>query len=245
MLFLSTEDIDDPLAMRILEALVAADWSVEHSPRNPGRGPDARWSDWYSQGCADTLGRADVSLGVCTPGWDGSSWMAHEGETALELGVPLFLWNPRHYAIPLGMRRYAERPLDDSISVAIAELDAYRAAPLSPLDRHLARLCRFIKRLAGCPEWSDVLVAENLAFPIGLEGLVSPTAFTERFNTLLVTCSWVNLHAVGLIRHHLVVSVETPSYRGAPSNPASIQLSGPESRVADLPGWELGLIAHI
>lgn len=239
-LFISAENMDDPLAATMLASLLASGWQVEHSPHSTDRDADPRWSDWYARGCTEALSRADVFLAVVTPGWDGSTWMAHEAETALDSGVPLFIWNPRKVAIPLGMRPYAERPLGKSLVAATAELDAYRGNPRTQLDRHLARLARFIARLPGCPEWSDVLLGENLSPDASRKELATPSAYAARFNELLATCSWINLQAAGLVQQHLVVSVESSRPHGSAECLASVQLAGPEASIAARSGWALG-----
>jgi hypothetical protein len=167
--------------------------------------------------------------------------MGHEGEAALDAGLPVFFWNPNGTKIPLGMRPLAERPLDDSLDAAVKQLAAYRAAPMSLLDRHLSRLFRFIKRMPGCPTWSDVLLAENIRDNDNFDSLLSPAAYTERFAQLLASRPWVNLHAVGLLQRTLVVSIEASGDARPRETDASVQLSGPENRVTAETGWKLAL----
>ena len=237
-IFVSAEDIDDPLALSFREALSADAWTVDHSPRNPRRGEDPRWEHWYGSGCLQALARADVFVAVATDGWDGSTWMATEAEVALDQGLQPFLWNPDHVSIPLGMCRYAEQPLDDSIVSAIRQLAAHRAASPPLIDRHLRRLFRFLKRLPGCPNWSGVLIGHGVP-PIGPFGdLSNPAEYADEFEAQVATRSWVNLHAVGILRDCLVVSVELPA-QSSPTSGASVQLSGPEVAVARQAGWKL------
>ena len=66
--------------------------------------------------------RASVVVTVVTNGWDGSTWMAHEAQTALDLGRQLFCWNPDQRTIPLGMVRYTRKPLPPDLELALAHV---------------------------------------------------------------------------------------------------------------------------
>jgi hypothetical protein len=92
---------------------------VEHSPRSPDLEPE-RWRDWYSRGCAEAVRSASVVVTVVTAGWDGSTWMAHEAQTALDLERQLLCWNPDRRAIPVGMVRYTRQPLPLDLESAVA-----------------------------------------------------------------------------------------------------------------------------
>jgi hypothetical protein len=240
LIFVSAEDVDHPLARGMIDRLAANGWDLDHSPRNPASGDDARWTTWYSKGCAEALARADVFVGIATPGWSASTWMAHEAEAALDSGLLRLLWNPEGVAIPAGLRPYAEHPLSPKLAEAVEGLAAISAAPQPSLTRHLARLIRFVQRSPPCPRWSSVLLAEQV-LPTGpFTELRPPEAYVDRFQTLLDGRSWVNLHAVGIHGGALVVSVEASADPAlSRAKPAPVQLSGPDARVRAHPSWRL------
>lgn len=105
--------------MAFLARARAAAWDLEHSPDGC---TDPRWRTWYAVECEHTVARADLVVSIVTPGWDGSTWMCHEADTALRCGRPLHLWNPAGRRVPIGMQRYAEQPLPTDLDEAIATL---------------------------------------------------------------------------------------------------------------------------
>jgi hypothetical protein len=119
--FVSAENVDDRRPRALIEALRARGYVVEHSPRSPNLEPE-RWRDWYGRGCADATRRASVVVTVVTDGWDGSTWMAHEAQTAIDLERQLLCWNPDQRAIPVGMVRYAQQTLPLELEAAVASI---------------------------------------------------------------------------------------------------------------------------
>ena len=177
LIFVSAEDIDDPLALSLSDALVADGWQIDRSPRNPRRGEDKRWEDWYQRGCPEALAHADAFVAIATSGWSGSTWIASEADTALTQGLLPFLWNPNHVPVPPGLRQYAEQPLGASVSAAVRQLADHRAAAPSSLDRHLRRLFRFLTRLPGRPEWSNVMIGQSVPPTGPFDELSAPTGY--------------------------------------------------------------------
>jgi hypothetical protein len=240
LIFLSAEDTDDQLVQDLRDRLSLDGWSLDCSPRNPERGRDSRWDDWYANGCTTALANADVFVAVATAGWNSSTWMAHEAEAALDQGLEPFLWNPNRVPIPAGMRCFANATLPDSLAAAAEALAAHRASAPGLLHRHLRRLERFLQRLPGCPDWKGILIVEDPSASKPLDAHAAASAYVGRFDELTASYPWVNLHAAGIRDSHLIVSVETPKQRPtALRGRASIQLSGPDRRTLDRSGWLL------
>jgi hypothetical protein len=110
------------------------------------------------------------------------------------------------------------------------------------VDEHLERLLVFLRSMPGCPSWSRVLVGEDLTAAADFDRLASPGEYASRFSQLLHSRPWLNLHAKGCWRQALVVSVEMARDVRPSVTAASVQLSGPEQRIEDLPGWDLELL---
>jgi hypothetical protein len=127
--FVSTENSADDRSLRVIEGLRAAGLQVTCSPLNPALGDDPRWRDWYKTGCKSAIETADVFVAVVSDGYDSSTWMAVEFDTAWrlsrELGSPrLYLLKRNSSPLPFGFRRYEESatllPLDpDEAAAAI------------------------------------------------------------------------------------------------------------------------------
>jgi hypothetical protein len=164
--------------------------------------------------------------------------MGHEAEAALDAGLAPLLWNPNEVAVPAGMRCYAENPLPLGLSEALGQLDSLKASPPPLVDRHVSRLSRFLKRQPFCPVWSGILMADDIRVSGPFDSLVAPREYAERFRLLLTSRPWVNLHAVGILKGQLVVSVVAPAAASG-ARIASVQLSGPDARVRANPGWQL------
>jgi hypothetical protein len=112
-IFISTEDTADERVAQVIELLEAAGYSVTSSPTNPAIGVDPRWQDWYEGGCLAAIDESDVFLVVVTAGYDGSTWMAIEFETAWKAnqtnGRPgLFVLHRSSRPLPAGFSRYEE-----------------------------------------------------------------------------------------------------------------------------------------
>lgn len=122
--FLSCENIADAIAQRLIALLRKRRIELDHSPMG---GDDPRFVDWYARGCTAAISRADVAVAVVTAGWNGSTWMAHEADTALTMGKPLHCWNPGEFMVPLGMLRFTQQMLAADAGAAVEQLVALHA----------------------------------------------------------------------------------------------------------------------
>jgi hypothetical protein len=93
-LFISCQDIDGDQAQRLIQTLMQNGFTIVHSPRNPLRGHDQRWDDWYSRGLPAAISKASAFIIVIDQGWDSSSWMATESDEALRASLPMYVYNP-------------------------------------------------------------------------------------------------------------------------------------------------------
>jgi hypothetical protein len=125
--FVSTENSAHDRARRFIDGLREAGLQVTCSPLNPALGDDPRWRDWYETGCSATIEATDVFVAVVTAGYDCSTWMAIEFETAWEAnqanGRPrLFVLHQTARPLPAGFRQYEEAatllPFDVNEAVA-------------------------------------------------------------------------------------------------------------------------------
>lgn len=130
-LFVSTDDATDDLTHALVARLRREAWTVDLSPAPE---TDSRWPSWYDHGCTEALAHVDAVVAVVTPAWSSSTWLAHEADTALRGGRPLFLWNPMHRDVSAGMVAYTGRMLPDALGAAVAVLSCVRAPFLSDLD---------------------------------------------------------------------------------------------------------------
>lgn len=98
-LFVSCQDVDEPRVRELIERLRAEDVDVRSSPRNPSRGFDEAWSDWYAVGLDQALDGVDAFVIVVDSGWDSSTWMGEEARRASQRlanggDPPMFFVNP-------------------------------------------------------------------------------------------------------------------------------------------------------
>jgi hypothetical protein len=127
-IFLSSRAADAPLAAALIDGLRRVNVKVEHSPRNPKDGEDPRWGDWYKVGLPAALGRSHLFVAVIDRGWDSSTWMAIEADTATKTGLPMFFWNPEGVRVTArGMVPYLREEIPTTLDRAI-ELFARRGA---------------------------------------------------------------------------------------------------------------------
>jgi hypothetical protein len=130
--FVSCQAVDRKPAQDLIFALREAGVDVEHSPRNPLDGADARWKDWYDAGLATALRGCDVFVIVVDEAWDSSTWMAIEaqaGLAALRDGVArrAFFWNPLGIGVraaAAGTGAYLQHELPREVDDAIRRITA-------------------------------------------------------------------------------------------------------------------------
>jgi hypothetical protein len=127
-LFVSSENVDRPPACTLIERLRQEGWTVEHSPRNPAKGEDPRWRDWYDHGCREAVDQADVFIAVVTRMWECSTWMAHESWVAMQQPeqrhVPrCYYWNPEGIPVQArGLLPYLRERLPDDLESMVSVL---------------------------------------------------------------------------------------------------------------------------
>jgi hypothetical protein len=113
-IFLSTEWSADERVIEIIARLKShPNIQLDQSPLNPMLGDDPRWHDWYGRGYGEVIAKSDCFVAVVTPGYDSSTWMAHEFDEALKLyqahGRPrLFVAKADSQPLPLGFKPYEE-----------------------------------------------------------------------------------------------------------------------------------------
>jgi len=125
-IFISTENTADERVVRVIDLLKAAGHTVTTSPINPANGSDLRWKDWYEQGCQTAIESNNVFLAIVTPGYDCSTWMAIEFETAWKAnqasGRPRLYVLGAERPLPAGFRQYEQAatllPFDVNEAVA-------------------------------------------------------------------------------------------------------------------------------
>ncbi len=114
LVFVSTESTADDRARRFIDGLREAGLQVTCSPLNPALGDDPRWDGWYETGCNVAIEATDVFVAIVPTGYDCSTWMAIEFETAWKAnkatsGRPrLFVLDQTARPLPAGFRRYEE-----------------------------------------------------------------------------------------------------------------------------------------
>jgi hypothetical protein len=128
-IFISTENTVDERVVQVIGLLKAEGYSVTTSPLNPAIGDDPRWKDWYDNGCQAAIESNDVFLAVVTAGYDSSTWMAIEFQTAWKAnkatsGRPrLFVLHRTAVPLPAGVRRYEDSatllPLEVNAAIAL------------------------------------------------------------------------------------------------------------------------------
>jgi hypothetical protein len=108
--------------MDLVAALRGAGLNVEQSPSNPIHRADPRWADWYRVGLPSTLRRCRTFVIVVDNGWDSSTWMAQEAESALVSpgGLQGLFWNPLRVAVDArGMVGYLRTELPVGLAEAV------------------------------------------------------------------------------------------------------------------------------
>src|SRR6266542_1194027 len=110
-IFRSTENTADERVVRVIDLLKAAGHTVTTSPINPANGSDPRWKDWYEQGWQTAIESNNVFLAIVTPGYDCSSWMVIEFETAWKANQAS--GRPRLYVYPFSNFAGLRPPRDD------------------------------------------------------------------------------------------------------------------------------------
>jgi hypothetical protein len=129
LVFVSTEVGRFAPAIDFVARLAAA-VDVDQSPLD---GEDPRFRNWYAHDCRDAIARADAFVALATYGYDGSSWMAHELQTAWQLfeahGRPrLFIAKPTPAPLALFFRRF-----EANATTLVGSIDELAAALLAAL----------------------------------------------------------------------------------------------------------------
>lgn len=126
--FLSSHAIDSENAQALVRAIRAADIEVEHSPRNPIDGHGPIWSDWYSSGLPNAVGKCDLFIVVVDRGWDSSTWMGIEAEAWRTRWAGLmpraYFWNPESITVSNGMACYLKEVLPRELGMAVKQIAA-------------------------------------------------------------------------------------------------------------------------
>ena len=114
------------------------------------------------------------------------------------------------------------------------------------LAQHIRSLEAFLRALHDAPDWSRVLIAEDLDIAPGKKATVARSSlrdevqFAERFEELARRgYSWINLSGYGVLDEALIVSVVVPRQTSnIPFEHVSVNLSGPMQFVRDS-HWDL------
>lgn len=86
-------------------------------------GDDPRWRDWYEAGLPAAIGRCEVFVAVVDRGWDSSTWMGQEADTASKSGLTLLYWNPDRLLVKArGMVAYLREELPPALDDALTLL---------------------------------------------------------------------------------------------------------------------------
>ncbi len=121
-------------ARRFIDGLRETGLQVTCLPLNPALGEDPRWRDWYETGCNIAIEATDVFVAVVTAGYDCSTWMAIEFETAWKAnkatsGRPrLFVLHQTARPLPAGFRQYEEAAtllpfdVDEAVAFLLAQV---------------------------------------------------------------------------------------------------------------------------
>ena len=125
-------------------------------------------------------------------------------------------------------------------------LHAAMGAPGKALPFALLRTEALALALPGAPRWDSVTITGPLdLFPlqparVALADLVAADAFAQRFAQLLsLGYPWINLHAAGVLRGALLITVETPTYTRADIDFTSVNPSGPSRTVQERADWRI------
>ena len=126
--FVSCQSIDRKPANSLVRGLLSAGVEVAHSPCNPLDGSDERWASWYEDGLRKALDGCDAFVIVVDEGWDSSTWMAIEAETAIGLAARfsikrILFWNPESVVVKAnGMLPYLKIPLPLELEDVVREI---------------------------------------------------------------------------------------------------------------------------
>jgi hypothetical protein len=125
-IFISSGCIESDNAQELVRALKKAGFQVDHSPKD---GSDPRFEYWYGRDLDLTLLNTDVFIAFVDESWEGSTWMAHEAEQALnfyhsgEIKEYYYFCPKEMDYIALGMRRYLINKLPTNISDLVRQLN--------------------------------------------------------------------------------------------------------------------------
>lgn len=124
-IFLSSQRVDSKYTSKLVRKLREEGFHVTHSPQNPLDGDDRRWRDWYERGLDEALESTNIFIIVIDYGWDSSTWMAQEADSALkrfESGQirEMCYLNPENIDIhAAGMLRYLKQQLPDDFDTLV------------------------------------------------------------------------------------------------------------------------------
>jgi hypothetical protein len=122
-IFVSSQSVDQNPARLLIDALATASLRVDHSPSNPLDRDDDRWPDWYEKGLRAALRGCRLFVIVVDAGWDSSSWMAQEAQSARESRMDSFFWNPTRVSVRAkGMTPYLKVELPVDLEEAVRSL---------------------------------------------------------------------------------------------------------------------------
>ena len=127
-IFVSCQSIDSEYTSILVRKLREEGFHVNHSPQNPLDGYDPRWRDWYERGLDEALDSTNIFIIVIDYGWDASTWMAQEADSALkrfERGQirEMYYLNPDNTNIHAGgMLRYLKQQLPDDFDTLVEVL---------------------------------------------------------------------------------------------------------------------------
>ena len=102
-----------------------------------------------------------------------------------------------------------------------------------------AEQARHLMTELGAPPCEDVLVGESVEYGAGgiprkLGDLFGIDEYRARFADLTSRgLGWINLHAVGVLGTHLVLSIEAPTLPQGSAGWTSVNLSGPTRAMID------------
>src|SRR5262249_50661017 len=140
-------------------ALRSANFDVTCSPLNPALGLDARWHDWYATGCNALIESVAIFVAVETDGYECSTWMAHEADTACKVArgherpMLYYLARPSGRRLSIGFRRFE----DAAVKLPVDPTEAVQAI-LADEARWGANLARTFK-VGGMVDETEVSLA--------------------------------------------------------------------------------------
>ena len=114
------------MALELINSLSENNITHKHSPLNPASGTDPLWKNWYSSELENQLKQCNTFIIVVDQGWESSTWMATEAETAKLLNLSFAYWNPLNITkISLGMQSYLKNQLPINLSDATVKIAEY------------------------------------------------------------------------------------------------------------------------